>query len=66
MFTDGVVETPGPGGEEFGNERLIEVLNRHRDEPLDDVLARVIDALAQWSGGGAPHDDVTLVLARTR
>lgn len=66
MFTDGVVETPGPGGEEFGNARLIEVLTRHRDEPLDDVLARVIDALAQWSGGGAPHDDVTLVLARTR
>jgi sigma-B regulation protein RsbU (phosphoserine phosphatase) len=66
LFTDGVVETPNAQGEEFGDARLIEVLSRHHDVPLDDVVASVVDAVARWSDGGTPHDDLTLVLARTR
>jgi len=66
LYTDGVVETPDADGEEFGNARLVEILTRHQDVPLPDLLSRVIDAVNRWSGGGLPHDDVTLVLARTR
>jgi len=66
LFTDGVVEAPNPDGEEFGDKRLHEILNRHRGTPLDDVLAEVIDAVGSWSAGGPAYDDVTLVLARTR
>ena len=66
FYTDGVVETPNANGEEFGNARLVELLNGHKDVPLSELLTRVIDAVAGWSGGGPPHDDVTLVLARTR
>jgi serine phosphatase RsbU (regulator of sigma subunit) len=66
LYTDGVVETPNARGEEFGNARLVEILTRHQDIPLTDLLAMVIDAVNRWSGGGSPHDDVTLVLARTR
>jgi serine phosphatase RsbU (regulator of sigma subunit) len=66
LYTDGVVETPNAAGEEFGNARLVEILTRHQDASLADLLARVIEAVGDWSGGGPPHDDVTLVLARTR
>ena len=66
LYTDGVVETPNAGGEEFGSARLVEILTRHQHAPLADMLARVIEAVDGWSGGGPPHDDVTLVLARTR
>lgn len=66
FYTDGVVETPNESGEEFGNERFVEILARHKGLPLSEVLTLVIDAVALWSGGGPPHDDVTLVLARTR
>jgi len=66
LFTDGVVETPSPAGEEFGTARLVEVLNRHRELSLDAIVSEVVDAVGRWSGGGAPHDDLTLVLARAR
>jgi sigma-B regulation protein RsbU (phosphoserine phosphatase) len=66
LYTDGVVETPNAGGEEFGSARLVEILTHHQDVPLADLLAKVIEAVDRWSGGGLPHDDVTLVLARTR
>ena len=66
LFTDGVTEAPAPGGEEFGAERLAELLRAHRDHALDAVLQAVLDALLAWSGPVDPHDDVTLVLARVR
>jgi serine phosphatase RsbU (regulator of sigma subunit) len=66
LYTDGVVETPNADGEEFGNKRLVEILTRDREIPLAELLDRVIGAVDAWSGGGSPHDDITLVLARTR
>ena len=66
LFTDGVTEAPAPGGEEFGAERLAELLRAHREHALDAVLQAVLDALLAWSGPVDPHDDVTLVLARVR
>ena len=66
LFTDGVTEAPAPGGEEFGAERLAELLRAHRDHALEAVLEAVLDALLAWSGPVDPHDDVTLVLARVR
>ncbi len=64
LYTDGVVESPGAGGEEFGEARLVSIVERHRGRPLDAILAVVLEELARWRGGGPPHDDVTLVLAR--
>ena len=67
MFTDGVVEAPGRDGEEFGEDRLVEVLIDQGDAPLPKIVDAVLDELREWIGEGAPaHDDVTLVLARAR
>lgn len=64
LFTDGVIETPNARDEEFGEARLIEILERHRGHDLQEILGTVVDEVARWSGGGPPHDDITLVLAR--
>ena len=66
LFTDGVTEAPAPDGDEFGAERLADLLRAYLDRPLDAALQAVLDALLDWSGPVAPHDDVTLVLARVR
>jgi hypothetical protein len=66
LYTDGVVEAPNADGEEFGNARLLEILTRNQEGSLSELLSEVIDAVDGWSGGGVPHDDITLVLARAR
>ena len=66
LFTDGVTEAPAPGGEEFGVDRLADLLRARRDRPLDEVIQAVLDTLRDWRGPVAPHDDVTLVLARVQ
>jgi serine phosphatase RsbU (regulator of sigma subunit) len=66
LYTDGVVEQPNPAGEEFGEARLVELLARHRDASLSDLLNVVVEEIRRFSAGGPPHDDITLVFARTR
>ena len=65
LFTDGVTEAPGPDDEEFGEDRLADLLRARKDGSLEAAVQAVLDALLAW-GGPAAHDDVTLVLARVR
>lgn len=62
-FSDGVTEPENDFGE-FGEERLVEVVRQYRDEPLEDISARVMEALDAWIGAEEQPDDITLVLAR--
>ena len=64
-FSDGVTEPENEFGE-FGEERLIELIRLHRDEPLARISEVVTAAVADWIGGAEQPDDVTLVLARAR
>jgi len=64
-FSDGVTEPENEFGE-FGEERLIELVQLHRDQPLPRICEVVTTAVADWIGGAEQPDDVTLVLARAR
>ncbi len=64
-FSDGVTEPENEFGE-FGEERLIELIQLHRDQPLARISEVVTTAVADWIGGAEQPDDVTLVLARPR
>jgi serine phosphatase RsbU (regulator of sigma subunit) len=66
LFTDGVVEAPDPDDREFGEARLLDLLVKYRDLELEEILRAVLAEIERWSGGGPPHDDITLVLARAR
>ncbi len=64
LYTDGIIETPDLDGREFGEENLVRVLRGNADRDLEGIVRAVLDEVRGWSGGAAPHDDVTLVLAR--
>ena len=66
LYTDGMIECPDAGGEEFGEERLGQALCRHGGQPLDQIARAVMDEIAEWTGQSEAHDDATLVLARAR
>jgi phosphoserine phosphatase RsbU/P len=62
-YSDGVTEPENDFGE-FGEERLLEVVNRYRDQPLHVISTQVMQALDAWIGADEQPDDITLVLAR--
>jgi serine phosphatase RsbU (regulator of sigma subunit) len=65
LYTDGVTEAFNDAGEEFGEQRLIEALRRHRGQPSQNMLASIVDEVRRFS---APeqYDDITLIVAKCR
>ena len=62
-YSDGVTEPENDFGD-FGEERLMEVVSRYRDQPLHVISTQVMLALDAWIGAEEQPDDITLVLAR--
>jgi sigma-B regulation protein RsbU (phosphoserine phosphatase) len=60
-FTDGITEALTPDGDEFGEERLIDIIRAHRREPADRLAQTISDAVQAWTGG-SPQDDATLIV----
>ena len=63
LYTDGVTEASDALDEEFGADRLIEVLRMNRDLPVSELVSAVVKAVKQF-GAGEQHDDITILLAR--
>jgi sigma-B regulation protein RsbU (phosphoserine phosphatase) len=64
-YSDGVTEPENDFGE-FGEQRLIELVQENRDLPLHRITEIVTAAVDDWIGPAEQPDDVTLVLARAR
>jgi serine phosphatase RsbU (regulator of sigma subunit) len=63
IYTDGVTEAPGPSGELFGVDRLVELAERHCADglPPPETLRRLSQAVSAHQQG-PPADDATLLL----
>jgi sigma-B regulation protein RsbU (phosphoserine phosphatase) len=61
LFTDGVTEANNPEGEEFGEARLLGLLEQNRASSAGELQKRILNAAAAFSGGHW-HDDVTLLV----
>jgi len=64
-YSDGVTEPENDFGE-FGEQRLLELVRRHRHLSLEAISEQVIHTLRSWIGAQEQPDDITLVLARQR
>jgi len=65
LYTDGVTEALNGGGEEFGEQRLIEALLGHRELSSQAMLSSIVDEVRQFSPR-EQHDDITLIVAKCR
>jgi phosphoserine phosphatase RsbU/P len=65
FYTDGVTESFNDAGEEFGEERLIEALLRHRELASAPLLHSIVDGVRQFSAQNQ-SDDITLIAAQCR
>jgi serine phosphatase RsbU (regulator of sigma subunit)/catechol 2,3-dioxygenase-like lactoylglutathione lyase family enzyme len=65
LYTDGITESFNAAGEEFGEERLIDVLRQNREMSSRALMDAIIAEVRRFS----PHeqrDDITLIVAKCR
>jgi len=64
LVTDGVLETPGLGGEQFGDDGVAAFLDACRDASCESIAESLLDELHARSGGSTlVHDDVSFLVA---
>jgi sigma-B regulation protein RsbU (phosphoserine phosphatase) len=61
LVSDGIPEAHVPGGEEYGDERVAETLERCLDRDLDTSIDHLLEDVWSWTGGAGPNDDVTIL-----
>jgi serine phosphatase RsbU (regulator of sigma subunit) len=64
IYSDGVTEAANTSGEEYGEQRLIDVLQSRRGESADAIVSTVMESLNQFTLGAPQADDITLVVAK--
>src|SRR5262245_741958 len=61
-FTDGVTEAMNAAGDEFGEDRLKELLRSNSDAFPAEIASRLSDHVREWIGDAEQHDDLTFVV----
>ncbi len=61
LFTDGLVDAKNSDQEEFSFERVISVIKKHADLPINLIGSHIIEACAKFKQDQAPSDDICIL-----
>ncbi|MCP4132778.1 MAG: fused response regulator/phosphatase [bacterium] len=64
MYTDGIIEEVNSSGEEFGEDRVVSILNTIQDRPVDEIVETLFKELKEFSQSEDVvnrNDDITAI-----
>ncbi len=64
LLTDGLLEAVSSRGEQFGQDRVIQVVSNNRQETADRIMAALFEAVMVFSGRAKLLDDATIVVIK--
>ncbi|MGD0308722.1 MAG: SpoIIE family protein phosphatase [Acidobacteriota bacterium] len=63
-YTDGITESVNEYGEEFGEQRLIDLVGHKRDLSAEQLQKAIVDEVLSWAFEEERDDDMTMIIAR--
>lgn len=64
FYTDGVNESRNQDGEEFGFDRLVEIVTKSRMESAERIKENILNEIRNYTGNSSYEDDMTLVVIK--
>jgi len=64
LLSDGVYEYCNAANEQFGEERVEQIVGAHRTATMAELSARLIEAIEAFAAGAPQEDDITMVLLK--
>jgi phosphoserine phosphatase len=64
LLTDGFYEWANEADEPFGEERIMEVVRRHHEEPASGIIARLWDSVRRFASTTSQGDDLTALVIK--
>ncbi len=62
IYSDGISEAMNEGKEEFGDEKLLEMVQRYCSYSADELIENIITAVKLHFGNAPQNDDMTMVI----
>lgn len=66
LYSDGLTETMNSNKEEFGSERLKQIITEHSQESAEEIKKSIIAEIEKFRGYAEVHDDITLIIMKSR
>jgi sigma-B regulation protein RsbU (phosphoserine phosphatase) len=66
LYTDGITEAENLRREQYGLERLCDVVSQHWSQPAEEIKDVVVGDVRGWIGDGEIYDDITLVVLKQK
>ncbi|MCK4857730.1 MAG: SpoIIE family protein phosphatase [candidate division Zixibacteria bacterium] len=66
FYTDGLSEAENEEEEQYGEERIINVLSRHRHLPPAQIQQRILEDVKSFAGNASFGDDMTLIVLKVK
>ena len=64
MFTDGITEAFDEKEEEFGEDRVKELMKKWPDLSAQDIMEKIVSEVKQFSKGAPQADDITMIVVK--
>ncbi|MFC1563889.1 SpoIIE family protein phosphatase [candidate division KSB1 bacterium] len=64
FFTDGISEANNIEGEEFGEERLASIIEKHSDSNPKKIIKQIYKEVTDFQGEASRHDDITAIAVK--
>jgi PAS domain S-box-containing protein len=64
LVTDGILESTNPYGEEFGTERLLDVLRQNHHRSAREIVDQIRAAVREFAEESTQTDDLTVVICK--
>ena len=61
FYSDGVTDAMNPKQDEFGYERLLDLVSARRNDDIETVVQAIGRAVNTWADGEPSHDDVSIL-----
>lgn len=64
IYSDGITEAFNPAGDEYGEDRMEELVKRHRHAPAQKILDALFEDVSHFAGSAPQHDDMTAIVVK--
>jgi sigma-B regulation protein RsbU (phosphoserine phosphatase) len=64
FYTDGFTEASTKDGDEFGENRLFDVVSESKDSTANAIIQKVVRSIKSFVGNHPQHDDMTMVVIK--
>lgn len=64
LYTDGITDIENSNGIKLGDEKLLEIVNKYREETVENQISKISEEIDTFRNGCPQNDDITFIIIK--